>query len=131
MEQVTQHTDLGRKNVSVYSRTPVASGKIMSGRALFSQEEERFAFVENPKRTNRSKLVLASGHASLRARQDGTYSINVVFTPKERYVKESLISEVRDLSNAAIAHALDVEAEQKEKSQKKPQDDGHPSQQLA
>lgn len=101
MENATTFHELGKNDVSVYARNEIQSGKLMSGRAIYNLGEHRFSFVENPPRTRRSKLIRASGHASLRRRHDGSYSINIVFKRDEKYVRDSLLSEVRALSQAA------------------------------
>lgn len=88
-------------NVDLYHRDEVYQNRVMNGKALYNQSQNHLSFVENPPRKNRSKLILASGHASLRRRTNGSFSINIVFEKDEKYVKEALISEVRGLVNAA------------------------------
>lgn len=115
MEKATQYYPLGNNDVGVYSREQVQSGRIMSGRGMYSEDEKRFAFVQNPKRENYSKLILASGHASLRRRKNGVFSINITFEQNEKYIKDALISEVRGLAQAAV----DYKEETNETTEKK------------
>ena len=103
--QVTNFRKFTDLNVEFHTNRPEVSGRIMSGRALFTQQEDRVTFVEAPPRANRSKLILASNHASLRRRHNGKYSINIVFGHNEKWVKEQLLAEVRGLASAASKDA--------------------------
>lgn len=77
----------------------------MGGKALFNEYEERFTFVENEKRKKRSKLLLATPHATLRLRESGIFSISITFEHDEKYVSASLLSEVRELVKKAKMEA--------------------------
>ncbi len=101
MENEKIFKQLPPTDVEVFATREQINGRVMCGKALYTGEQDRFAFVENPPRVKRSKLVLASSHASLRKRANGDFSINVVFTAGEKYIKESLINEVRGLVKAA------------------------------
>lgn len=95
-----------RATVEIHAREEKFASRVMGGKALFNEREERFTFVENEKRKKRSKLLLATPHATLRLRESGIFSVSIVFEHNEKYVSESLLAEVRDLVKKAKAEAL-------------------------
>lgn len=94
-----------RATVEIHAREEKIGSRVMGGKALFNEHEERFTFVENEKRKKRSKLILATPHATLRLRESGFFSMSIVFEHDEKYVSEALLSEVRDLVKKAKAEA--------------------------
>ena len=96
-------------SLEVYHRTESIPNRVLNGKALYSLDNNRFSFVENPPRAARSKLILASGHASLRRRHNGKFSINIVFERQEKYLKETILNEIRGLVQAANDYHDDEE----------------------
>ena len=90
---------LGKNELNVYSSEEDVNRRILRGRMLYDKEEEKTTFVENQPRGPRSSEVGRTGHARLvkSARNNSDYKITIRVNASEKYLKETLLSEVRNL----------------------------------
>lgn len=117
-EQAEIFTKVSPVNLEVHSRDDKFQFRVMGGKGLFNSQEQRFTFVENPKRGKKSKLVRATPHATLRLRENGNFSISIVFEGDEKYVDSTLLSEVRELVKASKAEIEENAKKEKTKNAK-------------
>lgn len=89
---------------------------VLRGKALLNEVEQRLMFVQNAKRGARSVEVWRCAHSRMVRRPDGKYTLTVRFAHDEKYVREKLIAEVREMVNRAGA---DGERESKGKGKGK------------
>lgn len=78
---------------------------VLRGKALLNEEESRLMFVQNTPRGARSVEVGRSGHSRIVRRPDGNYTLTFRFNVEEKYLKESLLSEIRAVVKMAEADA--------------------------
>ena len=82
--------------------------RLVRGRALLNPEESRFTFVENDKRQNRSKEISREERSRLVRRKDGWYTLTFRIAPNSKYLKESLVNEMRRQAEAIISDISDL-----------------------
>ena len=75
--------------------------KILHGKALLNEQAARLTFIQNPKRGRRSTEVHRSPQGRMVRRPDGGYTFTLRFQVGEKYLRETLISEVRNAVNTA------------------------------
>ena len=89
-------------NVSVMMNSQVEKNmQILRGRVLLCEEESRLSFVQNPPRGKRSVEVARAEHCRMVRRPDSLYTLTLRFDIKNKYIRETLISEVRQMVTAA------------------------------
>lgn len=76
-----------------------AAARLLRGKAIYSDGENEFIFVENPPRILRSIEVGRGAHCRYVRRPDGAYTLTFHFRVGEKYLREVLISEVRNAVN--------------------------------
>lgn len=69
---------------------------LLRGRALLNPEDYEMTFVENNPRGARSVEVGRTPHSRFVKRPDGAYTLTLRFRHDEKYIKEVLISEIRN-----------------------------------
>lgn len=74
---------------------------LLRGKALLNESESRLMFVQNPPRGARSVEVGRSMHSRIVRRPDGMYTLTFRFSADEKFVKESLIGEIREVVTLA------------------------------
>ena len=95
---------------------------LLRGKALLNEDESRLTFVQNAPRGARSVEVGRSGHSRMVRRPDGLYTLTFRFNASEKYLKESLISEIREVVKLAESDMLvqkAIERAEKKKEAKK------------
>lgn len=85
---------------------------LLRGRALLCEADRRFTFIQNQPRGARSEEVGRSDHARVVRRPDGKYTLTFRFCAEEKMLKETLISEVRNLVEQVIKDAKEQKKEQ-------------------
>lgn len=91
-------------DVGVIHREESYVHTLMRGRGVYMPLEEKFLFVENKPRGPKSRMLGTTNHAKYRVRPDGTYGISLIFDPKEKFMPETLIAEVRECHKAIVKH---------------------------
>lgn len=81
---------------------------LVRGRALLNPEESRLTFVENEKRQNRSKEISREERSRLVRRKDGWYTLTFRIAPNTKYLKESLVNEMRTQAEAILTDISDM-----------------------
>ena len=74
---------------------------LLRGKALLNEEEKRLMFVQNTPRGARSTEVGRSAHSRIVRRPDGLYTLTFRFSANEKFLKESLLSEIREVVKLA------------------------------
>ena len=77
--------------------------RLVRGRALLNPEESRFTFVENEKRQNKSKEISREERSRLVRRTDGWYTLTFRIAPNAKYLKETLVNEMRAQAEAILS----------------------------
>lgn len=80
---------------------PESNMKLLRGRALLCEEDKRFTFIQNKPRGARSVEVGRSVHARVVRRPDGFYTLTFRFAANEKFLKATLISEIRNIIDMA------------------------------
>lgn len=92
---------------------------LLRGKALLNEEESRLTFIQNTPRGARSVEVGRSGHSRIVRRPDGLYTLTFRFDVKEKFLKESLLAEIREVVKLAEADKkVQVQIEKSEKNKK-------------
>lgn len=104
------------KHMTVSMKTQVQKDMtILRGKALLNECEQRLTFIQNKPRGKRSVEIGRSDHSRIVRRPDGLYTLTFRFDAKERYLKELLLSEIRNVVKMAEADLK----KQSEKTKKK------------
>lgn len=75
---------------------------LLHGKAVLNESEKRFTFLQNPPRGKRSTEVGRTMHGRMVRRNDGLYTLTFrMIDMNEKYISESLISEVRNIVKIA------------------------------
>ena len=111
------YTKIPSVNLEIHARNQKIASRVMGGKALYNDRESRFTFVENERRKRRSRLITTTDHATLRRRDNGTFSITLTFTDDEKRLSSSLTSELRHLLLHARSLSLHKNQESKTKNQ--------------
>lgn len=74
---------------------------VLRGRVLLNEIESRLLFIQNSPRGKRSVEVDRGDHCRMVRRPDGCYTLTLRFNAEEKYVRETLIAEVRNMVTAA------------------------------
>lgn len=92
---------------------------LLRGKALLNEDESRLTFIQNTPRGARSVEVGRSGHSRIVRRPDGLYTLTFRFDVKEKFLKESLLAEIREVVKLAEADKkVQVQIEKSEKNKK-------------
>ena len=81
---------------------------ILHGKALLNEDECRLTFVQNPPRGQRSVEIARTLHSRIVRRPDGCYTLTFRFDAGERMIRMALISEIRNMVNAAQADSINL-----------------------
>ena len=65
------------------------------GHAVMNEKDSQLIFVEESPRMVRSKELAKTEHGRIRVRDDGGYYMSFRFGIGEKYIKETLLSELR------------------------------------
>lgn len=90
--------------------------KVLRGKILFNENEGETTFAQAQPRGARSVEVGRTSHSRFVRRPDGLYTITLRVSAGERYLRESLIAEVRDI---ACAIQLDAKALKERENEEK------------
>ena len=108
--QVMEHTEFkyGKyTGMSVEMQTQEQRNMcILHGKALLNEDESRLTFVQNAPRGKRSVEIARSLHSRIVRRPDGCYTLTFRFDAGERMIRPALISEIRNMVNAAQADSI-------------------------
>ena len=74
---------------------------VIHGKGLLNAHEQRFTFVQNPKRGPRSTEIGRTSHSRSVRRPDGLYTVTFRFDAGEKLLLPALLAEVR----AVVKHA--------------------------
>ena len=92
------------KNMTVSMQTQESKDMtILRGKALLNECDKRLTFIQNKPRGKRSVEIGRSDHSRIVRRPDGLYTLTFRFDAKERYLKELLLSEIRNVVKMAVA----------------------------
>lgn len=72
------------------------------GKALVNVTDNELTFIQDKPRGERSLEVGRSLHGRMRKKPDGRYGINFTFKMDEKFIKENLLVELRNLIKAEI-----------------------------
>ena len=72
--------------------------RVMAGKALLDEESQDMKFVENPPRGPRSVEVGRTAHSRYIRRPDGMYTITLRVDASNKYLRETLTSEIADIT---------------------------------
>lgn len=103
-QDVREYAKYSDYSVEMHTERKISqsTGKLLRGRALIVPQEARLTFVENEKRTLRSREVARTAHSRLVRRPDGEFTLTFRFNKSGKYLKETLISEIRSQVTAAL-----------------------------
>ena len=86
--------------------------RVMAGKALLDEESSDMKFVENPPRGPRSIEVGRTAHSRYICRPDGLYTITLRIDASSRYLRETLTSEIAEISkNIELDYKLQKKAD--------------------
>jgi hypothetical protein len=88
--------------------------RVMRGKALLDSGDKRMTFVENAPRGARSVEVGRTLHSRFVRRPDGLYTITVRVNGDTKYLTETLVSEIREVSKVIAEDRLAVKKSQKD-----------------
>lgn len=92
--------------VGVMTVKDVQTKRLIRGKAFINPEESAVHIIENIPRGQRSKEIGRCTHCRMvKRRSDNLYSITLHFNPNEKFIKDTLVSEVRMM----VKRATDVE----------------------
>lgn len=74
---------------------------VLRGKALLNECEQRFTFIQNKPRGKRSVEIGRSDHSRIVRRPDGLYTLTFRFSANEKFLKELLLSEIREVVKLA------------------------------
>lgn len=74
---------------------------LLRGRAVLNEEDKNFTFIQNDPRGPRSVEVGRSDHSRMVRRPDGNYTLTFRFSAGEKFLREQLISEIREIVKIA------------------------------
>lgn len=74
--------------------------KTRRGKALVNVVDKELTFIQDQPRGDRSTEVGRSLHGRMRKKPNGKYGLNFTFSIDEKFVKENLIVELRNLLKA-------------------------------
>lgn len=89
--------DFNDISVKILSPEDAIDKRIIRGRALVIGDEKRCTIVQNEPRPYRSKEIGRTAHARFVRRPDNLYTITLRVDGNEKYLRSTLISEVRDI----------------------------------
>lgn len=72
--------------------------RVMRGKALLDSGDKRLTFIENTSRGPRSVEVGRTLHSRYVRRPDGLYTITLRVNADTKYLTETLVSEIREVS---------------------------------
>ncbi len=87
---------------------------LLRGKAVLNEECKNFTFLQNPPRGPRSVEVCRTAHSRMVRRPDGDYTLTIRFDASEKYVREALLSELRDVVKAAGKDKENLKTKEKE-----------------
>lgn len=88
--------------VKVYHLKDVpTTNTLIHGRVLINPTEQETIIVQNPPRGQRSVEIHRTNHARLVRRPDNNYTLTFRFDASEKYIKETLLSEIRAITDMA------------------------------
>lgn len=90
------------EDVSIYANGDQIDGRLLRGRAVYNEPDQRLTIVENSPRTKRSVEVGRGAHGRCVRRPDGNYTYTFHFTLKEKYLVQTLQAELRDVVNGLL-----------------------------
>lgn len=74
--------------------------KTRRGRALVNVVDKELTFIQDQPRGERSTEVGRSLHGRMRKKPNGRYGLNFTFSIEEKFIKENLLVELRNLIKA-------------------------------
>lgn len=98
-----RYSDLTAKLVTVLGK---ANLRTMRGKALLNTHEHEIIFQENTPRGKRSTEVSRTQHSRLVRRPDGDYTLTFRFGSSLKYPMATLVSEMRNAVESAIADSM-------------------------
>lgn len=87
--------------------------RVLRGKILFNEKEHETTFAQALPRGARSVEVGRTPHSRFVRRPDGLYTITLRVSAKEKYLREALIAEVRDITTAIQIDSKQMEGEGK------------------
>lgn len=104
-------------DVSIFAERGNPNMRVMAGKALLDEESSDMKFVENPPRGPRSIEVGRTAHSRYIRRPDGLYTITLRIDASSRYLRETLTSEIAEISkNIELDYKLQKKADNDTKS---------------
>ena len=99
-------------DVSIFAERGNPNMRVMAGKALLDEESSDMKFVENPPRGPRSIEVGRTAHSRYIRRSDGLYTITLRIDASSRYLRETLTSEIAEISkNIELDYKLQKKAD--------------------
>lgn len=99
-------------DVSIFAERGNPNMRVMAGKALLDEESSDMKFVENPPRGPRSIEVGRTAHSRYIRRPDGLYTITLRIDASSRYLRETLTSEIAEISkNIELDYKLQKKAD--------------------
>lgn len=103
-------------DVSILTQRGDPNMRVMAGKALLDDESQDMKFVENPPRGPRSVEVGRTAHSRYIRRPDGMYTITLRVDASNKYLRETLTSEIADITKDI---QLDFKNQKREENAKK------------
>lgn len=103
-------------DVSILTQRGAPNMRVMAGKALLDEESQDMKFVENPPRGPRSVEVGRTAHSRYIRRPDGMYTITLRVDASNKYLRETLTSEIADITKDI---QLDFKNQKREENAKK------------
>lgn len=88
------------------------------GKALINVVDKELTFIQDKPRGERSTEVGRSLHGRMRLKPDGKYGLNFTFKMDEKFIKENLLVELRNLIKAETDSLKRQQAKSKKEIEK-------------
>lgn len=110
MEKKHQFEDIA---VSVYTQHENVAKRVIRGRALLDDEDKRMTFVENEQRKQRSKELGRTALTRVIRCVNGGYSATIRVNGDEKYLRELLVADARNIADYILKDVKEQKAEKK------------------
>lgn len=98
-DMIINHERFEKMELHVYSRAEQVDKVVLAGRQFIDADDGRCTFVQNAPRGPRSVEIGRTPHCRIVRRPDGGYTTTLRVTQYIKYLKETLLAEIRDVAD--------------------------------
>ena len=98
-DMIINHERFEKMELHVYSRAERVDKVVLAGRQFIDADDGRCTFVQNAPRGPRSVEIGRTPHCRIVRRPDGGYTTTLRVTQNVKYLKETLLAEIREVAD--------------------------------